>query len=170
MTTSTNSKRRLAGLAASVAAMAFLVPVARAQSPDAFMRAVDAQQQTQIRTPDVFVRAVNARPSDKFAAIDARERGLTERPAVQPSPGPDAFERALITHADALTAQTVAMLDARERSLASRPLGSVQQPVPASGFDWSDFGIGAGAGLLLALVAGVAAFVVGRSYGRLKTA
>ena len=170
MTTSTHTTRRLVTVAAVIGAMTLLVPVAQAQqSPDVVMRAVNARN-APVDSPDVIMRAVNARQNDKLAAIDARERALTERPVVAP-PVPDALERALNTHTNALTTTTTAMLDARERSLASRPVGSVQQPVVVeSGFDWSDFGAGAGAGSALALLLGAGILGIRRTQGRVTTA
>lgn len=157
MTLST-SKRRFSAAALTAAALTISVPVAHAQSPDAFERAVASQQQSPsfVGSPDAIDRAVAAREANKVElALDIRERALTERPATTTTtrPGPDAFERALITHGDEQTLKTTAMLDARERSLASRPVGSVQPPtVSGRGLDWGDFGIGAGAGLGSALV------------------
>ena len=168
MTTSTYT-RRLAIAAAVVGAMTVLVPVAQAQSPDAFMRSVNTQN-AQAQEPDAFMRAVNAQQTDKLAAIDARERALTERPGVAPAIGPDALERALLTHTDTMTTKTAAMLDARERSLASRPVGSIQQPVVDSGFDWGEFGAGAGIGSVLALLLGAGIVGIRRSHSRVTTA
>jgi hypothetical protein len=158
MTLST-SKRRFTAAALTAAALTISVPVAQAQSPDAFERAVASQQQSPsfVGSPDAIDRAVAAREANKVElALDVRERALTERPATTTTtttPGPDAFERALITHANEQTLKTAAMLDARERSFASRPVGSVQHPTMSGrGLDWGDFGIGAGAGLGSALV------------------
>jgi hypothetical protein len=176
MTLST-SKRRFTAVALTAAALTISVPVAQAQSPDAFERAVASQQQSPsfVGSPDAIDRAVAAREANKVElALEVRERALTERPATTTTLGPDAFERALITHADEQTLKTTAMLDARERSFASRPLGSVQQPrVSGHGLDWGDFGIGAGAGLGSALVLvllGAAILGSRRTHDRVTTA
>jgi len=148
---------KLGALAAVAGAVAVLAPTAGGQtgfrgSPDAIDRAVAAHQ-AELRS----------------TALEARERGMIERPVVAPV-GPDAFERALITHGG----ETMAMLDSRERSLATRPPGStaIAASSASAGFDWSDFGIGAGAGIglvltLVGLGAGVAAM---RRNGRVTTA
>jgi hypothetical protein len=170
VTTSTHTTRRLVTVAAVIGAITLLVPVAQAQqSPDVVMRAVNART-AQVDSPDVIMRAVNAQQNDKLAAIDARERALTERPGAASAPGPDALERALNTHSNALTATTTAMLDARERSLASRPVGFVQQPVVEPSFDWSDFGAGAGVGSALALLVGAGVLGIRRNQSRVTTA
>ena len=142
---------KLGALAAVAGAVAVLAPTAAGQasfsgSPDAIDRAVAAHQ-AELRS----------------MALEARERGMIERPVVAPV-GPDAFERALITHGGEATTHKFAMLDSRERSLATRPPGStaIAASSASAGFDWSDFGIGAGAGIglvltLVGLGAGVAA-------------
>jgi hypothetical protein len=154
MTRSTS--KRLVALALSAAALTIAVPVAPAQSPDAFMRALNSQQQQQptfVGSPDAIDRAIAAREAEKaYLALEARERALTERPTGTPTSGPDAFERALVTHADARTAQIASMLDRRERSLVSRPVSTPIVGTTPSRFDWSDFGMGAGAGVGLMLV------------------
>jgi hypothetical protein len=173
MTRSVN--KRFAAAALTAAAVTIWVPVAQAQSPDAFERAVQSRQPspTVLRIPDAIDRAVAAREARKAqAAIDARERALTERPAPSATPGPDAFERALVTHTDAVRMQTASMLDGRERALAVRS-ATPTQVAGADGFDWGDFGVGAGAGIggalmLLGLGAGVLA--IRRSDERVTTA
>lgn len=207
MGTSTPSKRRLATIALIAGALTVLVPVAQADSgsqgsPDVVDRAVAARQAETgfLGSPDAIDRAVAAKQAQKLSAIDARERGMVERPAHHSVP-PDAFERALTTHADTVTSQTVSMLNKRERGLGERPGGVVSVPstverilaqergraadfgllrpseirgetAGASGaFDWSDFGVGAGAGLmlgLLALAGGVIA--IRRSHRHMTTA
>jgi hypothetical protein len=172
MTRSTN--RRFAAAALTAAALTIAVPVAQAQSPDAFERAVRSQEQsnpTFVGTPDAVDRAIAAREARQVAAaIEARERALTERPSTITTHGPDAFERAVITHTDAMNAQTVSMLDSRERALSGRP--SVSSPglvASGEGFEWSEFGMGAGAAIGLVLIAGLGALALRRS-GRVTTA
>jgi hypothetical protein len=172
MTRSTTTKQRLVAIALAAGALAISVPVAQAQSPDAFERAVNSHEANPTFTgsPDAIDRAVAARQADKLAAIDARERGV-ERPAHQ-SVAPDAFERALITHTDAMTSQTAAMLDSRERALSERPTSSSPLLVAASGgFDWSDFSVGAGTGIgLVLLLLGLGVLAIRRSHERVTTA
>jgi hypothetical protein len=174
MTPST-SKRRFTAAALTAAVLTILAPVAQAQSPDAFERAARSQQQstTFVGSPDAIDRAIAAREANQLQlALEVRERALTERPTTT-TPGPDAFERALVTHNDGLTAQTVAMLDARERALFERPIASQPSEATTPGFDWSDFGIGAGAGIGLMLVLlGLSAGVLGlrRGESRVETA
>jgi hypothetical protein len=144
---------RIAAVALSAAALT-AVPVAQAQSPDAFERAAQSRQQTTtfVGHPDAIDRAIAARNAEQtLQALEIRERALIERP-VSTVAGPDAFERALVTHADGLTAQTVSMLDERERALVGRPAPTQPVVTPTGGFDWSDFGMGAGAGIGLMLV------------------
>jgi len=158
MSATTCSKRRVALVAMVAGALTVLAPVAQADPGDAFMRALENRQSTPsfIGSPDAIDRAVAAKEASKVAAIDARERALSERPSVGPSHGPDAFERALISHANGLHSQTVAMLDSRERSLGTRPLPAQSAETSASaGFDWGDFGVGAGVGIGLALLLGL---------------
>lgn len=138
---------KLGALAAVAGAVAVLAPTAAGQasfsgSPDAVDRAVAASQ-AELRS----------------TALEARERGMIERPAVAPV-GPDAFERALITHGGKVSPQItplerreqlLAMLERREQSLATRPPSSSQIATTSSAFDWSDFGIGAGTGIVLML-------------------
>jgi hypothetical protein len=124
-------------------------------------------------SPDAIDRALAARQAEKFAAIDARERGLTERPTLESiGSAPDAFERALITHAGDVRSQTISMLDARERAQSTRPVAS--EPISSSGgFDWGDFGVGAGAGIgsmLVVLGLGATFLGVRRQSGRMTTA
>jgi hypothetical protein len=169
-----STKSRFTAIALTAAALTISAPVAQAQSPDAFERAVRSEQQspTSVGSPDAIDRAIAAREANRVStALEVRERGLTERPASTTTVPPDAFERALVTHTDDLTARTVSMLDSRERGLAGRPVGSQPAVATTPGFDWSDFGIGAGIGLmvgLLALGAGVAA--LRRTHARVTTA
>ena len=151
---------------AIVGALAVAAPVAQAAPPDAFERAVGNHQAeyTFVGHPDAIDRALATREFERLAAIDARERALSERPAATPAVGPDAFERALVTHSDALVAETAAMLDARERSLETRPTSPTPIATPGE-FGWSEFGVGAGAGAGLAfvlLVLGLGAWVARR--------
>lgn len=109
-------------------------------SPDAVDRAVD----NAMRSPDAVDRAVN----------DA---------AISP---PDAVDRAL-GNADLRSPVAERPPDAVDRYLNNvwRRVGLVQpNPVPASGFSWSDAGIGAAiaVGGLLLLVASFAVFARGR--------
>ena len=176
MTRSTS--RRFAAVALTAAALTIAAPVAQAQSPDAFERAVRSEQQSKptfVGSPDAIDRAIAARNAQQVAAaLEARERALTERPTSTTTAPPDAFERALVTHSDGLTAQTVSMLESRERALVGRPVPSQQvAAAPAGGFDWSDFGLGAGLGVgltigLLGIGAGITA--TRRSDGRMTTA
>ena len=172
-----NVRRRFtAATLTAAAALTIAAPVAQAQSPDAFERAVRSQQSqpTFVGTPDAIDRAIAAREAQKVAAaLEIRERALIERPTTTTTAPPDAFERALVTHADGLTAQTVSMLEGRERALVGRPVTS--QPVigSQSGFDWSDFGMGAGAGigLMLALLGlGAGVLALRRDHSRVTTA
>lgn len=130
--------RRLTGLALIVGAMA--TPVA--QTSSGFTR-----------SPDAIDRALAAEQAQKIAAIDAGERALLERPTLagRRASGPDAFERALITHADAIGSRTASMPGARQRTLAA-PLAASSPTLAPSSFDWGDFGLGAGAGIGLMLV------------------
>lgn len=176
---------------AIVGAFAVSVPVAQAAAPDALERAVGNHQAQQhsfppdavvravgnhhaehsfVGSPDAIDRAVAVREAERIAAIDARERGLTERPGGGTTYSPDAFERALITHTDAMNAQTLSTLDVRERGLSGRPGAS--SPVLAAsgeGFDWSGFGMGAGAVMGLFLIAGLGTLAIRRS-SRVTTA
>ena len=167
------TKRRFSALALTAAALTIGAPVAEAQSPDAFERAVQGRQTQQNHTfvgsPDVIDRAIAARESNQVqTALDTRERALTERPTSTTTPGPDAFERALITHADEQTLKTAAMLDARERGLGEqRTLASQASVTGSEGFDWDEFGMGAAAGLVL--LGGLGALALRRS-GRVTTA
>jgi hypothetical protein len=176
---------------AIVGAFAVSVPVAQAAPPDAVDRAVSNQQAQQhsfppdaveravgnhhaehsfVGSPDAIDRALAVREAERIAAIDARERGLTERPAHSTTYSPDAFERALITSTDAMNAQTVSMLEARERGLSGRPgVSSPALVASGDGFDWSGFGMGAGAAMGLFLVAGLGTLAIRRS-GRMSTA
>jgi hypothetical protein len=165
--TRSNHSKRFAVAALSVAALTIAVPVAQAQSPDAFERAAQSQERqtpTFVGSPDAIDRAIAARQAQSMLrALEIRERALTERSGATTTVAPDAFERALVTHADGLTAQTVSMLDSRERALVGRPTPSQPVAVTSGGFDWSDFGVGAGAGIglmlvLLGLGAGLPAF------------
>jgi hypothetical protein len=155
----TTFTRWLLTVAAAVGSVAVLAPMASGQ--------------TGFRGhPDAIDRAVAARQAElRETALEARERGLVERPAVT-LVGPDALERALISHTDEMTTRTAAMLDARERALTGRPVSSVERPSSLPGFGWSEFGIGAGAGIgaaLLLALAGIA--LVGSRRGeRVKTA
>ncbi len=144
---SSNTIRRLAGLVGIAGAFAVLVPVAQAGS--GFNG-----------SPDAIDRAVAAEQAKKVAAIDARERSMLTRPVLE-SVGtpPDAFERALITHADGVTSRTIPMLDA----------GLLPTRTVESRFNWSDFGIGAGAGIgfiLIVVGLGAGVLVVRHSHGR----
>lgn len=176
MTTSTHSKRRLTIVAAVVGAMTVLVPVGQAQSPDAFERALrnhQTQQQSFVGSPDAIDRALAAREAQKLEAIDARERGMTERPSAstRTTYAPDAFERAVVTYTDAMNGQKISMLDARERALSERPtVSSTVSMTGSEGFDWGDFGIGAGAAIGLVLIAGLGALAIRRSQSRVTTA
>jgi hypothetical protein len=167
MTLST-SKRRFTAAALTAAALTISVPVAQAQSPDAFERAVVSQQQSPafVGSPDAIDRAVAAREANKVElALDVRERGLTERPASTTTVPPDAFERALVTHTDGLTAQAVSMLESRERGLVGRPVASQPAFATTAGFDWSDFGVGAGTGIgLVLLLVGLGVLAIRRSH------
>jgi len=154
MTRSTH-KRRFTAIALTIAALTIAVPVAQAQSPDVVERAVQSRQQntTFVGHPDAVDRAIAARNAEQtLLALEIRERALTERPASTTTAPPDAFQRALVTHADELAAQTVSMLDERERALVVRPTPTQPVVATAGGFDWSDFGMGAGAGIGLMLV------------------
>jgi hypothetical protein len=171
----TRSKRsRITAMALTAAALTISAPVAQAQSPDAFERAVRSEQQspTFVASPDAIDRAIAAREANRvLVTLDARERALTERPASTTTVPPDAFERALVTHTDGLTARTRSMLDSRERGLTGRPVGSQPAVATTTGFDWSDFGIGAGIGLMVALLAlGGGVAVLRRTHARVTTA
>ena len=174
MTRSTKSP--FAALALTAAALTISVPVAAAQSPDAFERAVLSQQQspTFVGSPDAIDRAVAAREANRvLVTLDVRERALTERPASTTTVSPDAFERALVTHSDGLTAQTAAMLDRRERGLVGRSFAVESQPAVATTarFDWSDFSVGAGTGIGFALLLiGLGVLAIRRSHERVTTA
>jgi hypothetical protein len=150
---------------AIVGVFAMSVPVAQAAPPDAVERAVRNHQveHSFVGSPDAIDRALAVREAERIAAIDARERGLTERPGRSMPYAPDALERAVITHADAINAQTVSMLDSREQALSERPAVSSSISVTGSEpFAWSEFGMGAGAAIGLVLVAGLGALALRR--------
>jgi hypothetical protein len=134
-----------------------------------------AQADTGFRgSPDAIDRGLAAKEASKLAAIDARERGLTERSTFGGTYGPDAFERALATHADEIESKMISMFDSRERAMVQRPLTS--SPVAASeggSLDWQDFSVGAGAGIVLMLVLlGLGAVIASnrRGHDRVTTA
>jgi hypothetical protein len=168
-------KRRTAAATISAAVLTIVVPVAQAQTPDAFERAVQShpsESRTFLGSPDAIDRAIAAREAQRKAMVlDARERSLTERPAATTSVAPDAFERALTTHTDALTTRTMSQLNARERALTERPtIVSPAAVTVSEGFDWGDFWMGAGAGIGLVLVAGLGGLLIRRSQTGLTTA
>jgi hypothetical protein len=133
--------RMLVGLGAVTAAVAALGPVAHASS---------GYQ----GSPDAVDRAVAAKQAELAADFDAREHAQLRIE----QPVPDAFERAAAAH-ELRTLDAMPVPDAFERAAAA---GQLQyQPVTAStstnGFDWGDFGLGAGTGVgLVLLLAGLA--------------
>jgi hypothetical protein len=156
MGTSTSSKRRLATVALIAGALTILVPVAQA---DSSFRS----------SPDVIDRAVAAQQAEKVAAIDARERAMLTRPDLRSvAAPPDAFERALQNRPTGtpslLAVQQFLANDARQRTLEARRVGLVYPAVSSTGFDWNDFGVGAGAGIALMLA--ILGLVVGVPVGR----
>ncbi len=155
---STNTSRRLAGLAVVAAAFAALIPVAQADSgfqgpPDAIDRAVATRQaelgSTFNGSPDAVDRAVGTRQSEEAAAFDAREHAQL----ALTSPAPDVIERVAL-------AQQQHTLPETGRTTASALVQSPTQAATSNGFDWSDFGIGAGSGIgLMLLLLGIGAGV-----------
>jgi len=173
MSATTFRKRRLA-IVAIVAGALVTSQVTQADPGDAFERALKNHQAASsfVGHPDAIDRALVAKEASKLAAIDARERGLTERSTFGGTYGPDAFERALITHTDGVTSQKISMLDSRERALGERPPTSSPVAAPDGGFDWTDFSVGAGAGigLMLVLLGLGVVVIVRRSHARMTTA
>jgi hypothetical protein len=167
----TFSKQRVTIVAMVVGALTLLAPPAQADSGDAFTRALENRESTPsfIGSPDAIDRALAAKEASKVAAIDARERALSERPRVGPSLGSDAFERALVTHANEIDSRTVSMLDRRERALGERPLAASPVAVSDGRFDWGDFGVGAGAGVGIVLLVGLGTVALRRNE-RMSTA
>jgi hypothetical protein len=164
----TSSKRRVAMIATVAGALTVLAQVAQAAPPDVVERAAAsrAANPSFAGSPDAIDRAVAARQAEaKFTALEARERALTERPGRVVRYAPDAIERALNTHTNDVTHQKVAMLDNRERALVFRPTPTTTAVGTQGGLDWSDFGLGAGAGLVLLLGTLGAGFLVAR-HGR----
>jgi len=133
---STNTSRRLAGLAVVAAAFAALIPVAQADSgfqgpPDAIDRAVATRQaelgSTFNGSPDAVDRAVGTRQSEEAAAFDAREHAQL----ALTSPAPDVIERVAL-------AQQQHTLPETGRTTASALVQSPTQAATSNGFDWSD--------------------------------
>ena len=86
---------------------------------------------------------------------DTQEAAAAAVTAVDDARSPD-------TRATAVPAQASISSDARDaasRALSSTPTDATA-PSPAGGFDWSDFGIGLGAGFGVVLMLGLIALVV----------
>jgi hypothetical protein len=169
--------RRLTGVAVVVSAFAVLVPLAQADtgfngSPDAIDRAV-ASRQAQLGgafdgSPDAIDRAVASRQAQAMADYDAREHAQLRLP----SPAPDVVERAVLSRQLNGTPDLSGMPDVFERTVAA---GSLQYSTPTAttgdGFDWSDFGAGAGAGVLTMLLGiGAVLLVLRGEQGRVTNA
>lgn len=133
-------------------------------------------------SPDAIDRAVAAKQAQKLSAIDARERGMVERPAHHSVPPDaferalithadavtsqtvsmlNSRERGLGERPGSVVSVPSTVVErilAQERGRAAdlgllRPSGIRGETAGASGaFDWSDFGVGAGAGLMLGLL------------------
>ena len=149
---------RLARLALIAGAVMVLVPVAQAdsgsvRSPDAIDRALAAQQAERAAALDARERAMQTRlASDPISMLDARERALLTRPGLASIGTPDAFERALRAHEESAVQGLTSTPDVLERTAAAGPAQYLPPTTTASGFDWSDFGIGAGVGIGFMLV------------------
>jgi hypothetical protein len=133
-------------------ASAMAVPVAQAEPPDAFERAVIAHRHAlnaDAVGPDAFERAVAAHrdalnapavpierhsPDVQDAAVGAQSRSRSDR--VSYGPLDPAIAAAIRTHRSAVASGPTARGDMSDR------------------FDWSDFGVGAGAMLALVLSIG----------------
>ncbi|OFW71827.1 MAG: hypothetical protein A2Y55_12470 [Actinobacteria bacterium RBG_16_68_12] len=168
---------RLARLALIAGAMLALAPVAQADSgfvrnPDAIDRALVTQQAERAAALDARERAMQTRlASDPISMLDARERALLTRPGLA-SIGrrtPDAFERALRAHEENVSQSLTSMPDVLERTAAAGPAQYLPPTTTASGFDWSDFGIGAGVGIgFMLVIVGLGAGVLVVRNGRVR--
>jgi len=166
---------RLARLALIAGAMMALVPVAQADSgfvrtPDAIDRALAAQQAERAAALDARERAMQTRlSSDPISMLDARERALLTRPGLASIGTPDAFERALRAHEENVSQSLTSMPDVLERTAAAGPAQYLPPTTTASGFDWSDFGIGAGVGIgFMLVIVGLGAGVLAVRNGRVR--
>jgi hypothetical protein len=133
------------------AAIAIAVPVAQAESPDAFERAVSIHHhalsanagQVERRSPDVQDAALAARlrhqgDDASYAPLDpAIATAIEARRRLSGAPLDPAIATAIRTH---------------RSSAASVP--TTAAPVSQDRFDWSDFAVGAGAVLALVLALG----------------
>lgn len=113
-------------------------------SPDAFERAVSAQQSASVATPyrDAFQRAEG---SPLAVSTDGFMRAITaDGRSSAIGSYPDAFQRV------ALTGSSTVVLDSHDRGtpVTSAPLSPIST---GTGIEWPQVGIGFGVGLLLAL-------------------
>jgi len=147
---------RLARLALIAGAVMVLVPVAQADSGS-------------VRSPDAIDRALAAQQAERAAALDARERALLTRPGLASIGTPDAFERALRAHEESAIQSLTSMPDVLERTAAAGPAQYLPPTTTASGFDWSDFGIGASVGIgFMLVIVGLGAGVLAVRNGRVR--
>ena len=147
---------RLARLALIAGALMVLVPVAQADSGS-------------VRSPDAIDRALAAQQAERAAALDARERALLTRPGLASIGTPDAFERALRAHEESAIQSLTSMPDVLERTAAAGPAQYLPPTTTASGFDWSDFGIGASVGIgFMLVIVGLGAGVLAVRNGRVR--
>ena len=168
---------RLARLALIAGATLALAPVAQADSgfvrnPDAIDRALVAQQAERAAALDARERAMQTRiASDSIPMLDARERALLTRPrlaSIGPET-PDAFERALRAHEESAIQGLTSMPDVLERTAAAGPAQYLPPTTTASGFGWSDFGIGASVGIgFMLVIVGLGAGVLAVRNGRVR--
>jgi hypothetical protein len=157
MTTSIHTMRRLVTLAAIAGAMSTFAPIANGSDI--------------VRSPDAIDRAVKAQQAEIYANVDAREHPVLSAPRTS-TPSPDVVERAVRAHQEQLASDLSSMPDVVERTAAAGSAQYLSQPTPSSGFDWSDFGIGAGVGVGFMLTLGAlgAGLLTRRSRENVKTA
>jgi hypothetical protein len=129
--------KAIALIATIAGATMLLIPVAQAQS------GFDG-------SPDAVDRAVAAKQAQDAAAFDAREHAQL---AIQ-TPMPDVVERTVRAHQLSTGPDLSGMPDVLTRTAAAGQLQYSQTPTSTSGFDWQDFGLGAGAGGGIVLLLG----------------
>ena len=181
MNASTHTIRRLRrAIALALAVAGFAVPTALAgNAPDAFERAVAAQQSQLGTYPDdrAVIRGANPTGLGTQVGIYSDDRPVirgANPTGLGTQVGIYSDDRPVIRGANPTGLGLVP--DVFERTVAageSAYLGTPSIPVSSDGFDWGDFGIGAGAmlGFLMLLVGlGAGALTVRHKGGQLRRA
>ena len=170
--------KRLATLAVIAGAMTIIVPVAHAASdPNRVADSVDAARAATQRPTSSYglFRAIESRVSDSVETAQIAQRKAEAELLSQAGYGVNRVADSVETARAAQPRPTSSFglfhwLESQAVPAVERPL-SPQPTIESGGFDWRDFGLGAGTGVgLMLLLGGLGAGVARRTRGHVRTA